>query len=580
MADALSGRLAERAAPSCAPAAIGLRWWRSAGWSLALILLAGLLLLLTRRADVAPLVEADNAYIFLAADRLYAGDGATSIPPRAPLQPWSWRADWVFLTQWPVGYPALICAARRITGLPTAKAAVALNVVSCAVALLAWFAWARRCLPNGLTAGLLALVAAGAGFSIDQLVNPASDTVLLALLPLVLLLATRVRPVGDVCAADACPCAWFRRVATATGWRLFAAGLLAGALVWVRYAAVFVPAAVGAFLLLECGLRRVRGRDVINFALAAALPIAGLVALNRALGPAVSAQEQFNLGQGVSWQMPAGVVSKAWLNFAQQTPYAHRPEARWLWPLALPAAALAMLAFGGWRARRFASSSPILLSAACVVVLLGMLVAASVLFQGKYNYVGLARYYQPVRSLYFVLFMGVLLAPPWKPWRAALAVPLALVAGWFVDQDARRAYARMQTVDREETPYGRWARHFSPGARDLFAWLETQAGPNLLVFSNFHEEIALETGIPACPTPRDPSELAGWLERIRRSRGVEQLRVLFVLNPDNDYRDYYLPPPAALVETFHLQAATDAPSACRPYVFACAPASDRAADSR
>jgi hypothetical protein len=145
-------------------------------WLLATVAVGAVMLGLSAGANVAPVIEADNAYIFMAADRLFTGEGATAIPPRAPLQPWSWRADWVFLTQWPVGYPALICATRWVTGLATPRAAMMLGALSCAIGLGAWFAWARACLPRRIPALLIAVVVAGASFSVQNLVHPASDT--------------------------------------------------------------------------------------------------------------------------------------------------------------------------------------------------------------------------------------------------------------------------------------------------------------------------------------------------------------------------------------------------------------------
>jgi hypothetical protein len=136
-------------------------------WLLATVAVGAVMLGLSAGANVAPVIEADNAYIFMAADRLFTGEGATAIPPRAPLQPWSWRADWVFLTQWPVGYPALICATRWVTGLATARAAMMLGALSCAIGLGAWFAWARACLPRRIPALLIAVVVAGASFSVQ-----------------------------------------------------------------------------------------------------------------------------------------------------------------------------------------------------------------------------------------------------------------------------------------------------------------------------------------------------------------------------------------------------------------------------
>jgi len=540
------------AAPSCAGLPL-------AGWLLALVLVTAALFAIPQRAQIPPTVEADNAYIFLAADRLWAGKGVTSIPPRAPLQPWSWHADWVFLTQWPLGYPVLICAARAITGAGTVQAAVALNIVCCALGLVGWFAWGRTCLPRSRLAWLLALTASAATFAMPNLVNPSSDTVLLGALPWTLLLAARglgrdtdgtMRPSSAL---------------------LGLTGIAAGLLIWVRYAAIFAPLAIGIYLVGEWRLRRgLRGRQVVTYLLASAAPILTLVAINRALGPEIPTQQQYNLGSTLSWQIPPETLLAAWLNLTRQTPYAHRPEAVWFIALLLPLVGVALpILLRPLRsaAKRLWTSPPALLSLACMLTLLLTLVTASALFQGKYNYAELARYYQPARPLYYLCFVGPLVLAPWRWWRAGIFAGLLLTCSWLINQDARRAHVRLLAREVEVTDYGRAARHFAPGSRELFAWLRELAGPELVVFSNFHEEIALETGIPASPTPRDDWELQRWLGRIRQARGVEDLRVLFVLHPDNDYRDYYLDAPADIRRKFGLNAPADATPAVANYVF-------------
>ena len=296
-------------------------------------LVTTLLFLIPGRAAIAPIIEADNAYIFLAADRLYEGQGLTTIPPRAPLQAWTWRSDWVFLTQWPVGYPLLLCGMHALLGVPTAQAAQMLAVVCCGIALVAWFVWVRSCLPRGVLATLIALVAAGATFSMQNLVNPASDTVLLALVPVVLLLFRWALPCGSPLNDGS-----EQKNATSSLGKLALVGFVAGLLFWVRYAAIFVPIALGSFLLMRAIRKRGRGvRDLFAFSIAGLIPIAGLVILNRTFGPNVSTQEQLNLGSGISWHVSTDVFAMAWKNFAQQTPYAYRPEASafYLWILPL-----------------------------------------------------------------------------------------------------------------------------------------------------------------------------------------------------------------------------------------------------
>jgi hypothetical protein len=533
-------------------------------WLLATVAVGAVMLGLSAGANVAPVIEADNAYIFMAADRLFTGEGATAIPPRAPLQPWSWRADWVFLTQWPVGYPALICATRWVTGLATARAAMMLGALSCAIGLGAWFAWARACLPRRIPALLIAVVVAGASFSVQDLVHPASDTVLVGLLPVVLLLVCWAQGMSrGVDGSSTEP----RRNGFV---RPLIAGLAAGLLVWVRYAAIFVPLAVVAYFVVAWRMRRgVRGRDVVIVALAAGLPCVALFMLNRALGPGVSAQAQLNLGESVSWDWDITKLHAAWTHFARQTPYAHRPEAFAFYTLLLPVLAWGIpLVTRATRrdAWRLMGTSPMLLSALTCAALLALLIAASVLFADKYNYVAQARYYAPMRPLYFVLFLGPLTIWPHRWLRLAACVPLVLVASWFVNQDARRVWARMHARPTVTTAYGRQSRYFGPHSRELFDWLRGQASADLVVFSNFHEEIALETGIPACPTPPDAVAMSDWLARIREHRAIDEVRVLFVLAADNDYREYYLPPREVVIDEFGLTAAPDAPQVIRDLV--------------
>ena len=77
--------------------------WRYAGWITATTVVVALPAVLAAHARIAPVIVADNATVFLAADRLYEGAGLTAPPPRVPTQSWDWRCDWTGLTQWPMG---------------------------------------------------------------------------------------------------------------------------------------------------------------------------------------------------------------------------------------------------------------------------------------------------------------------------------------------------------------------------------------------------------------------------------------------------------------------------------------------
>jgi hypothetical protein len=515
----------------------------------AVAVLTAALAWLSASLAIPPIIEADYAYTFTAADRFYEGHGLTATPPRAPLVPWEWRADWVFLTQWPAGYPLLLAVVRALLRTSTAEAGVALAVLSCAVAVVGWFAWARRALPGGMVATLLAAVVGIASFSPAHLVNPSTDALFVALTPLVLLAALGIRSARGA---------------------LFV-GIFAGATCWIRYAAIALPGAIGLFLLVEAGLlRRRRWRFVAAFACGAAIPIIALLVMNRALAGDTPVQEQLNLGRTLSFALDPGAVATAWRHFARQTLYAHRPEAGLFFLAGLPL--LALLAPAARRPSRrelcgFCQHPATILSAALVLTTLGFLVAASVFFAGKYNYVGQPRYYASIRPLYFVLFVGPFFAWRHKAIRVAFATAILAAGIWFIQQDHARTLRRWAAAASEATDYGRAARRFAPHSQEVFAWLKEQAGDDLVVFSNFHEEIVLETHIPACPTPRDPQQLATWQQRIAERRGVWPKRILFVLDPDNDYRSYYLPPPAEIVAQFGLTTPEGLPEVLAPYVF-------------
>jgi len=120
---------------------------------------------------------------------------------------------------------------------------------------------------------------------------------------------------------------------------------------------------------------------------------------------------------------------------------------------------------------------------------------------------------------------------------------------------------------RTATPYGQWSRCFAPGAADLYSWLRSQASGNLVVISNFHEYLSLETGLPTLPIPKDVDTLIAWVERIKASRGITEPRVLFVLDPDNKWRDYWMAKPEDVVRTFALRRSDAAPSGVSAWIF-------------
>ncbi len=514
------------------------------------------------RSSIPPRIEQDNAYIFLAVDRLCDGHGLTSIPPKAPFQPWTWRSDWAVLTQWPAGYPLLIAATRTVLGSTTAEAATALNILFCAVAIVAWFALARALLPRGVAAWLVALVVAASSVTMEHLIHPSSDTILVAMVPVVLLLAFRLLRLTESQSDE------LHRVSFRSNAIL---GMVAGSLVWIRYAAVFVPAALGLFLLIDWLMMRRRAlRDAVLFALAASIPMIALVVFNRVLGDGVSTQEQFNLGNRLGFDFSLSMLVDAWTHWTSQTLYAYRPESKLLFGAALPLMAVALpLLYSGSRRKlvELLKSQRTQLVITCVVALVTVLVTTSTLFKGKFDYVGLARYYDPIRPIYFLLFVGTLLVWNQKIVRGAVSIACVLSVSWFVQQDAIRTRDRWLAADRSFTEYGRWDHRFGNDSRELYLWVGKQAGMDTIVFSNFHDDIALETGSPVSPAPENREEMLSWLENIRKVRSANDLRIFLVFEFDDDSRDYFQKRPETLIADLGLIQAENAPDGIKKYVF-------------
>ena len=120
--------------------------------------------------------------------------------------------------------------------------------------------------------------------------------------------------------------------------------------------------------------------------------------------------------------------------------------------------------------------------------------------------------------------------------------------------------ARVSRIFRQVPPAHALGKHgFEPGAADLYRWLNAQKTDNLIVISNFHDHVTLETQIPALPIPPDIETLKRWIHRIRQSRGIEEPRVIFVLDHDNRWRDYWIKPTAEVVEDFGLSQRAEGP---------------------
>lgn len=547
---------------SAAPAAI-----------VAICLIAAALWLLTYAMPVPPNVQSDYCYLLLAADRFYEGQGLTSLQPMQPNQPWEWQYDWGFLTNWPPGYSILVAGVRWITGWATLEASRAIGIVACAAALVGWFLCLRRCLPRGITGVLLACVGATLGLQVDDLVSPSTDLLLVAAIPFVLLLVSGATARAHRIEPGRSDRRW---------WLLATAGGLAGALFWIRHASVFLPLSIGAYLLLRQLIRRdVSWRAIAAFALVAAAPIVTLIAIDRSLGVGESLQAQYNLGQTVGVYASPDLLTEAWKSYTNLGYYDHHAWLRSvfaLWPLIAIVAMIALalrrrrmggLAYGSGAAQAGEGAqvnASLLLNSAILLGLLGMLVMSTVLFHDRFHFTTLERYYLPVRPLYIALFCGplVMLLP-----RVRLPVVLmTLVAlSWTVQHDWTRTYRRWGEAERATTPYGRWGNCFAPGESELLAWLKENVGADDVILSNFHEFLALETSLPILPLAGNRAQLERWVERIAAERQLNGPRVLFVLHPDNKWRDYFLPDFWEVVEAFDLRAPIAIPAGASARIF-------------
>jgi hypothetical protein len=512
------------------------------------------LAILPGRTRIAPLVESDYCYQLAAADRMLDGKGLTAGQPVAPFQPWDWTHDWGFLTNWPAGYSLLIVGLRRAFQVTTLAACGWINIFGCATAVVGWFVWTRRLIPRGVAGVLVSAVAAGCAVSVGLLINPSTDVLLVALAPIVMLLT--VQAIED----DS---------GHVTGGRLAAAGLLAGGLFWIRYASIFLPFAVAAFLLLRWRCRRLCFTHAVLFGVCAAAPILALLGINRLYGPPASAQAQLNLGHAAGFDLSWPLFARAWWMFSDLGYYEHRVATHWmfaLWP------AVFLLTIAAVRriraaATKFLSTPPIALSCCTLVSALAMLIAASTLFRGKFDYVGLERYYLSIRPLYFALFVAPLALLTFRGVRLAMCMAMVLAGSWTVGQEWSRTYGRWLAADRPVTPFGQWSRCFEPGAAEVFRWLRSQNSPELVVVSNFHEYIALETGIAALPIPPGREALHSWLAGIRKARDISETHVVFVLDPDNRWRDHWILPPQSVITGFALKPLPFPPPLGR-YVYA------------
>jgi hypothetical protein len=521
---------------------------------LSVIIVAAALTLLPGLGSIPPLVESDYCYLLIAAERFYNGLGLTSLQPVAPLQHWEWRYDWGYLTQWPAGYPTLIAAVRCVLGCTSLEACRLISVAGCAAAMAGWFTLIRRSVPRGVTGLLLAGVAAGSGLSVALMVNPSTDLILIAALPFVMLLVSEGVYDGQS-----------RRLTL----HLVFAGLLAGGLFWFRYASIFVPVAVGLLLVVEYFRRRLPLSSLTVFTVSAALPIAALTTVSTVYGPTSNVSTQFNLGSKVGLNLSMSALWRAWWMFSDLGFYSHRPLAHWLFAL-LPLLVPFVLFVKPARAALSRLMAPIEFRLALFVVpsMLGMIVGAAAIFSAKFDYIGLERYYLPARPLYFLIAFAPLMLIPRRAVRTMLCLVLLSFGSWIFFQDWTLTYSRWIQASRPSTPLGAWSRAFEPNANRLYEWVREQSQKNqkLLVFSNFHEYLAMETGIATLPIPPSAESFRNVLAKTRQLRGLENPHPIFVVNPQNLWRDYWIAPPDEIICKFELSTSGEVPPELRQYV--------------
>lgn len=525
-----------------------------------LVIAAGLWLV-PGRSQILPLVESDYAYMLTAADRLYEGYGLTAPVPVAPHQPWMWQSDWRFLTKWPAGYPVSICVGRWLLGISSLQACQIISVLACALALVGWFCLARSLLPAGITSLICAALLAGSSVGAASLVHPSTDILLTAAIPFVLMMANRMalaEPDTD---------------RTRSRYRALSlpamVGLAAGSLFWIRYASVFVPLAIGCFCVLQWLRRAMPLGSIVVFCLAAVLPIGLQLAANRLWGSGESLQSQLNLGQRMILDLSPALFVQAWYHFTDLGFYDYHAFTKHVfafWPLAVILATW-LTPFGRGIWRPYFTSPSIMLAIIVSGVLLLMLVTVTAVFGDKYPYVTLPRYYLGIKPLYFILFVGPILMVRVRAIRASTAVVLLVGCSWVAGQQWQRPYESDRIAQTERTPYGTRAQAFTPHSVTLYEWLKKQQSEDLIVVSNFHEFITLETMIPTLPIPPDWPTFEDWIARIVATRGISHPRVLFVLDPDNRWRDYWIAAPKEVIRMFDLNRSLTHPPIDATYVW-------------
>ncbi|UCG33866.1 MAG: hypothetical protein JSU68_04360, partial [Phycisphaerales bacterium] len=496
-------------------------------------------------------VQADNCQILLAVDRLSQGFGPTTIYPKAP------ETDWSFINHWPVGYPLLLWAVKTAAGTTTITAARVVNVAAYALALIAWAVWLRRCLPRSRTADLLAVTAAVMAVSATHFWRPSTDMILVALTPLILLWVDDLMCRNAVTAGSTCRPRW---------WSLALLGLAAGGITWLRYTGLFLTLGLTLYFI-ACWLRRTgfRFRHLAAFCLGCLVPLVLLAITNATFARSMIDEPASAFGVRFEWSW----FATWWRHFAQLPLFTSQWRAPHLYACYFPVAVvLYLVATRGSRraAADFFRRPAVQLSLCAVAGMFALMMIYRIFAWSFFVTPAEPRYLMPVRPFYLLAFVGPLLVIPWQRLRQLLWLPLAACLVWLVQAewiDAARTWA---AEHHSVTAYGRQAVTFQNDPDGLYTWLRRQNALDLIIFSNFFDDIALETHIAAQPLPEDVNELHDRVVRITRARNISTPRVLFVLNPDNIWRTYYLPVHEA-IQTFGLKRAESQLAAVRRYVF-------------
>lgn len=556
-------------------------------------LIGSLLYFVPARAVLPPLVESDYAYQLIAAKRFVAGEGLTSLQPVAPGQPWTLRYDFGFLTQWPLGYPLLIGTLSKIAHASVIECARFIALIALSTALAGWILLIRSILPVGLGRNVIAILAACTGVHAGMLINPSTDAIVLALIPLVAIGVLRAverfeRPSDDLPETRS-----FSHLA-----RFLALGIAAGLLVWFRYAAIFVPAGIALTLALRCAgahraevdisgtsLRPARTRiaATLAFSFGAAASVGALLLINVIAGESAGVQQSLNLGTSTGASFTFSLFWSAWRTLTDFGFYAHRPGVTTAIRTAPVLVVLAVLLSSRFRrsATAWARSPRGSLVCCLAFSLVAMIVTATALFGEKYDYVSLARYYLPARPIGLGMLLGAFLLTGRPILRTAAGLVAIAMLLWVVQIDAVRTWQRWAGDARERTPSGAWNKCYEGSGETLYAWADERSRFGDVLVSNFHEFVAFETGSLVLPVPPARGALDRWLEtadRLGRASGPrpdragerqprEDRRVFFLLDPDNKWRSYWIDSPDSIVQQFGLSKPEGLPDEIALFVF-------------